>query len=132
MEVNHYASQCVIAICHFCEHHGPNVIFHTRLGTESESPTNKLSSSPSTSVSCGVLNIPKHNHLHMLVTFLFFLLKACNPFGNEHPGFTSKEPTSGKCTVSSNRYTSEIVKSQLQQACFRSLSSEVCFILPLS
>ncbi|KAI9565706.1 hypothetical protein GHT06_009498 [Daphnia sinensis] len=102
MEVSHYTSQCVIAICHFCEHHGPNVIFHTRLGAESESPANKLSSS-STSISCG----------------------ACNPFGNEHPGFTSKEPTSGKCTISSNRYTSEIVKNKLQQACFRSLSSEV-------
>lgn len=67
----------------------------------------------------------------MFLTFLLFLLQACNPFGNEHPGFTSKEPTSGKCTVSSNRYTSEIMKNQLQQACFRSLSSEVYFMLSL-
>lgn len=28
---------CVLAFCHFCEHHGPCVVFHTRLAADSES-----------------------------------------------------------------------------------------------
>ncbi|XP_046446302.1 folliculin-like isoform X1 [Daphnia pulex] len=92
-----------VAICHFCEHHGPSVIFHTRLVTETDSYTSSQLSTPPAPICC----------------------TACNPFGNDHPGYTSNEATSNKSTISSNRYTSDIVKNQLQQACFRSLSSEV-------
>ncbi len=56
MEVNHGISQCMIALCHFCEHHGPCVIFHTRLTAECDIPvaTRKLSS-PAITVSCTVI-----------------------------------------------------------------------------
>lgn len=114
-----------VAICHFCEHHGPSVIFHTRLVTETDSYTSSQLSTPPAPIFCTVRKRKLIiNDLNWFVSYL----QACNPFGNDHPGYTSNEATSNKSTISSNRYTSDIVKNQLQQACFRSLSSEVCFI----
>jgi len=34
---------CIVALCHFCEHHGPSSVFHTRL--KDDNPTRKLISS---------------------------------------------------------------------------------------
>ena len=53
--VNVGNTQCMLALCHFCEHHGPCVLFHTRLTADTDSPaTTRKPSSPTSTVNCTV------------------------------------------------------------------------------
>lgn len=132
MSVNVSGEFC-IGICHFCEHHGPCALLNTRLiakdGKEGAAEGRNRHQFPSSSNAlCAVCHL---NHHPIMLSQPKFLSKfqACNPLGSDHPGFLSSVPDAKASTFSSSWCTSDRARSNLQQACFRSLSSEVSILV---
>ncbi|CAH1273163.1 folliculin-like isoform X3 [Branchiostoma lanceolatum] len=125
----------IIALCHFCELHGPSVLFHTQAfhsrepqGLEAESAEESGSlasflssgrrsrSQSAASSTSSVSNTPKKSET----------CQACRSVPSGHPGFISKDPDTKISYVSSQYPEHPQLFSIVRQACVRSLSCEVC------
>ncbi|XP_035695172.1 folliculin-like isoform X1 [Branchiostoma floridae] len=124
----------IIALCHFCELHGPSVLFHTQAfhsrepqgldaesGEESGSLASFLSSGrrsrsqSAASSTSSVSNTPKKSET----------CQACRSVPSGHPGFVSKDPDTKISYVSSQYPEHPQLFSIVRQACVRSLSCEI-------
>lgn len=128
----------VVALCHFCEQHGPCVMFCCERGgipipVQSEAHLDPLiENSPSQEVTPGTsftetimsadLSKPSSRQSSMKKS----LCQACKSLPDEHKGFVSYDKQAGEVFVSSQHPSNPNVFSKVRQACVRSLSCEVC------
>ncbi|XP_028417746.1 folliculin-like [Dendronephthya gigantea] len=114
----------VIALCHFCEIHGPSVLFCTQafhddpvsnsLGTQKDA-SRRSSQSSASNVSPSKSSQPKSNQC-----------EACRSIPPDHPGFLSVDKHTSVSYSSSRNPAHHDVYVVVRQACVRSLSCEIC------
>lgn len=120
----------IISLCHFCELHGPKVIFCTQplhpeeksspvdqdgeVGADGIAAPRRMSSEPQTPVTPTHSSLPNYKN------------DLCEGCTSVHLGFVSYDEESGVSYVSSQRPQHRDVFSMIRQACIRSLSCEVC------
>lgn len=123
----------IISLCHFCELHGPKVLFCTQpLHLEEKSGESVVDAggeasvqsrrvvTPSISTEPQTPQTPTHNSLPNYKNDL------CEGCTSVHLGFVSHDEEAGVSYVSSQRPTHRDVFAMIRQACIRSLSCEVC------
>nr|CAB3246481.1 folliculin-like [Phallusia mammillata] len=119
----------VMSLCHFCEHHGPSIMFSCekvlptettngnveRPDTTSNPDDEGKSSSPQTSNKIKESSIKKTD-----------LCQACRSLPEDKEAFVSNDKETGSTYLSTQHpHNSEMFK-RVRQACVRSLSGEVC------
>ncbi|PIK39487.1 hypothetical protein BSL78_23679 [Apostichopus japonicus] len=119
----------VIALCHFCELHGPRILFSTqayhnepgKLGSNgaalfrSRSETGGSTSSVGSERSGGTAGSQRTE-----------LCEACRSIQHGHSGFISYDHNVGISYTSSQYPSQPQIFTMVRQACIRSLSCEVC------
>lgn len=132
----------VIALCHFCETHGPRILFCTQPFHAQDPP--RLESPDTDVLDCGDLSLGSSeggsarnsSFLARSVSADYSspnpfqktgdLCEACRSLPADVPGFISDDREARVSYVSSQNPHHEEVFSMVRQACIRSLSCEVC------
>lgn len=127
----------VVALCQFCEQHGPCVMFCCEKGgaptvipSESKLETvvedsplkENLPSSFAEAVISSNLSTPTSRKSSINKP----LCQACKSLPDDHNGYVSYDTPAGEIFVSSQHPSDPNVFSKVRQACVRSLSCEVC------
>uniref|UniRef100_A0A8C4GFC8 Folliculin n=1 Tax=Dicentrarchus labrax TaxID=13489 RepID=A0A8C4GFC8_DICLA len=141
----------LVALCHFCELHGPRTLFCTEaLHPPSPSPSSQAgapvpgdrdrdgdregegltmranSSATQKGEMCDVMS-PLRYHLSQSTNFSLFLSsQGCRSLPASHPGFVSIDDETGIRFLSHQHPRQSQLFSVVRQACVRSLSCEVC------
>lgn len=121
----------IISLCHFCELHGPKVLFCTQPlhleeknaecdGDPSGDGTLQTKRVVTPSTEPQTPQTPTHNSLPNYKNDL------CEGCTSVHLGLVSHDEDAGVSYVSSQRPTHRDVFAMIRQACIRSLSCEVC------
>lgn len=127
----------VVALCHFCEQHGPSIMFCSEKSGESPDSEDKIEVLPELSTSMDVSSSLGTSYQELCDSDLSrsssrqgstksSLCQACQSLPDEHRGFISYDSQAADVFVSSQHPQNPDVFSKVRQACVRSLSCEVC------
>nr|XP_039270428.1 folliculin-like [Styela clava] len=127
----------VIALCHFCEQHGPSVMFCTEKGGLPPQKETGLDALPEVSSSQEIPLGTSYPDSVMSADFSrpcsrqnsvnkSSLCQACRSLPDGHKGFISYDGKTEEVFVSSQHPQNPNVFGKVRQACVRSVSSEVC------
>ncbi|XP_067672296.1 folliculin-like [Haliotis asinina] len=117
----------IISMCHFCELHGPRILFCTQPFRPQE-PRNELDAEDSESsyprrVKSPSLSADSHNVTPSLPSMKNDMCEGCY---SVQPGYVSHDEEAHVSYVSTQHPYHPQVFSRIRQACIRSLSCEVC------
>nr|XP_009860385.1 folliculin-like [Ciona intestinalis]XP_018669825.1 folliculin-like [Ciona intestinalis] len=132
--------EAVIALCHFCEQHGPSVMFTCEKILDVFQHATALtpdvtSESGSAETSSYSSSVPTSLSMDSTLTNVgnlggnlrkMDLCEACRSLSEDDPGFVSYDRDSGTKFVSTQHPHNPEVFRLVRQACVRSLSCEVC------
>ncbi|KAK2156627.1 hypothetical protein LSH36_208g00025 [Paralvinella palmiformis] len=118
----------IIALCHFCENHGPSIIFCTQVfHSESllKSDTSLLLEDGKCSEESLPTGVPVDKNINSSVSKVEVKCEACRSLPVGLSGYRSNDREANVSYISSQHPNSHQVFSMVRQACVRSLSSEV-------
>ncbi|XP_066990996.2 triokinase/FMN cyclase, partial [Anabrus simplex] len=110
------AMNAVIAMCHFCELHGPSILFTTQAFHDSEAVDGERRKSHYGNLD-GLKSRVKGNTTDAC--------EACQSLNNKHLGYISNDHEGRITYLSTQQPVETDVATMVRQACFRSLSCEV-------
>ncbi|KAJ9591168.1 hypothetical protein L9F63_002285 [Diploptera punctata] len=111
----------VISLCHFCELHGPSVLFVTQAFHEPDCPP----AQPDVREPKSCYGNATERLLHRETTNSSAPCEACLSFSPIHRGFLSNDHEGRISYLSTQQATQHDVSTLVRQACTRSLSCEV-------